>query len=156
MMAASTKRRLGYLTGGVALLIIEVLIALYVRDGFVRPYLGDVLVVILLHCLVRTLFPTGVQLLPLYLFLLAAAVVLWFVLAVGDLRQGSGEEARRQLEEAIRRAAVTCYANEGIYPPDLAYLQQHYGIRIDEDNYVVHYEGIASNLMPDITVLEIQ
>ena len=88
--------------------------------------------------------------------LLAAAMVLWFVLAVGDLRQGSGEEARRQLEEAIRRAAVTCYANEGIYPPDLAYLQQHYGIRIDEESYIVHYEGIASNLMPDITLLEIQ
>jgi len=88
--------------------------------------------------------------------LLAAAVVLWFAFAVGDLRQGSGEEARRQLEEAIRRAAVTCYANEGIYPPDLAYLQEHYGIRIDEENYIVHYEGIAANLMPDITVLEIQ
>ena len=92
MMAASTKRRLGYLTGGVALLIIEVLIALYVRDGFVRPYLGDVLVVILLHCLVRTLFPTGVRLLPLYLFLLAAAVELAQLLDVLSLL-GVGTES---------------------------------------------------------------
>ena len=30
--------------------IVEVLIALYVRDTFVRPYLGDILVVILLFC----------------------------------------------------------------------------------------------------------
>lgn len=36
------------------LFVIEVLIALCVRDRFVRPYLGDVLVVILLYCFVRT------------------------------------------------------------------------------------------------------
>ena len=36
------------------LFIIEVLIALYVRDSFIRPYFGDVHVVILLYCMVRT------------------------------------------------------------------------------------------------------
>jgi hypothetical protein len=35
------------------LFIIEVLIALYVRDRFIRPYVGDFLVVILLYCAVR-------------------------------------------------------------------------------------------------------
>lgn len=41
---------------GITILIffIEVLIALYVRDSFVRPYLGDVLVVILLYCFFRS------------------------------------------------------------------------------------------------------
>lgn len=33
--------------------VIEVLIALFVKDGFVRPYLGDVLVVILIYCFVK-------------------------------------------------------------------------------------------------------
>ena len=32
----------------------EVLIALYVTDSFVRPYLGDTLVVILLYCFIRS------------------------------------------------------------------------------------------------------
>jgi hypothetical protein len=32
----------------------EVLIALYVHDDFVRPYLGDVLVVILIYCFVKS------------------------------------------------------------------------------------------------------
>lgn len=36
------------------LFVIEVLIALYVHDNFVRPYLGDYLVVMLLYCGVRT------------------------------------------------------------------------------------------------------
>lgn len=41
---------------GLAILIfiIEVLIALFVRDAFVRPYLGDVLVVILIYCFARS------------------------------------------------------------------------------------------------------
>lgn len=36
------------------LFITEVLIALFVRDKFVRPYVGDYLVVILIYCAVRT------------------------------------------------------------------------------------------------------
>ncbi|MBA4056559.1 MAG: DUF2809 domain-containing protein [Marivirga sp.] len=41
---------------GFAILIftIEVLIALFVNDNFVRPYLGDVLVVILIYCFIRS------------------------------------------------------------------------------------------------------
>ena len=33
---------------------IEVLIALYVHDSFVRPYFGDVLVVILIYCFIKS------------------------------------------------------------------------------------------------------
>ncbi len=36
------------------LFVIEVLIALYVHDNFVRPYFGDYLVVMLIYCAVRT------------------------------------------------------------------------------------------------------
>lgn len=38
----------------VFLFIVEVLIALYVRDNFVRPYVGDYLVVMLIYCAVRS------------------------------------------------------------------------------------------------------
>jgi len=38
------------------LFAVEVLIALYVTDQFVRPYVGDMLVVILLYCFVRSFF----------------------------------------------------------------------------------------------------
>lgn len=36
------------------LLLIEVLIAMYVHDAFIRPYVGDFLVVVFLYCLVRS------------------------------------------------------------------------------------------------------
>ena len=51
---------------------------------------------------------------------------------------------------------MACYAAEGVYPPNAAYLEEHYGVQIDHTLYTVKYEVIASNLMPDITVLENQ
>jgi hypothetical protein len=36
------------------LLVVEIFIALFVHDGFVRPYAGDFLVVIFLYCVVRS------------------------------------------------------------------------------------------------------
>jgi hypothetical protein len=38
----------------ILIFLIEVLIALYVNDSFVRPYLGDVLVVILIYCFLKS------------------------------------------------------------------------------------------------------
>lgn len=38
----------------VAFFAIEVLIALYVKDAFIRPYLGDTFVVILIYCFIRS------------------------------------------------------------------------------------------------------
>ena len=51
-----------------ALLATEVLIALFVHDDFVRPYLGDVLVVPMIFFLLRVAFPERIKLLPLYIF----------------------------------------------------------------------------------------
>ncbi|WP_240186749.1 ribosomal maturation YjgA family protein [Pedobacter namyangjuensis] len=37
----------------IAIFIIEVIIALYIKDNFIRPYIGDVLVVILIYYFVK-------------------------------------------------------------------------------------------------------
>lgn len=80
--------------------------------------------------------------------------LLWFFTALSNLRGDQSREGKAQLESALRRAAVACYAAEGIYPPTLDYLTEHYGVQIEEDRYTVFYEIFANNLMPDITVLE--
>ena len=85
---------------------------------------------------------------------LLVAIVIGFFTMVSELDRASSNEALLQLEESIRRAAVACYAAEGIYPPDTDYLTKHYGIQIDVNLYQVHYEIFASNIMPDITVLK--
>ena len=45
-----------YCALAISLFIIEVLIALYMHDAFIRPYAGDFLVVILLYCMVRSIW----------------------------------------------------------------------------------------------------
>ena len=86
--------------------------------------------------------------------LLVTAMLLCFLISLFRLERGHQEMGRQQLETALHRAAVACYAAEGFYPPDVSYLMDHYGLRYDADAYWVHYELFASNLMPDITVIE--
>lgn len=74
MSKFKNRRRWVYGALFLTLVIIEVLIALFVHDAFVRPYLGDVLVVVLICCFVRTIFPKGTQFLALHVFLFASVV----------------------------------------------------------------------------------
>lgn len=68
------KKRLPYLIGSVVLLLIEIYIGACVHDDIVRPYVGDILVTILLCCIGRVLFPQGLPWLPTAVFALAVAV----------------------------------------------------------------------------------
>ncbi|MBK9017843.1 MAG: DUF2809 domain-containing protein [Saprospiraceae bacterium] len=43
-----------YLLFAAIIFVIEVLIALYVQDGIIRPYIGDFLVVILIYCFFKS------------------------------------------------------------------------------------------------------
>lgn len=73
-MKSTKKKRLLYLLATILFLIIEVLIALFVYDKFILPYVGDVLVVIVLYTFVRIIIPERCKLLPLYIFIFAAMV----------------------------------------------------------------------------------
>lgn len=68
----------------------------------------------------------------------------------------SDEEGLRMAEQAVRQAAVSCYALEGAYPASYADLKQRSGVAVDEERYIIFYEIFASNIMPDVTVLERQ
>ena len=68
------NRRIVYLLIFCGLLAVEVCIALFVNDAFIRPYVGDMLVTLLLCSLCRVIVPNQVRLLPLYVFIFAACV----------------------------------------------------------------------------------
>lgn len=94
------------------------------------------------------------KLLPYLLFAVIFAVVLGFVMTgLTQADESSNSEGLRVAANSINRAVINCYASEGIYPPTFEYIKEHYGVSIDEDKYVVHYEIFASNIMPNITVL---
>ena len=86
--------------------------------------------------------------------LVLALVLLCFLLGLSRLEQGRQAQDVRVLEDALRRAAVACYASEGFYPADADYLCQKYGVIYEKSRYQIHYDCFASNLMPDITVVE--
>ena len=89
--------------------------------------------------------------------IIGAAVICMICFAVISLRGVEAARASEELrfaEEAIRRAAVTCYCIEGRFPENYAYLRDNYGLLVDEERFAVHYSVFAQNIMPDITVVK--
>ena len=76
------------------------------------------------------------------------------VLLVGRIDRAQGREETEIVRDAIKNAALTCYAVEGAYPDSVDYLREHYHLAYDESRYFVTYEAFASNRIPDIYVTE--
>ena len=82
------------------------------------------------------------------------ALIVGFLLLVNSLTATSGEQEAQLVYDAVKNAALTCYAVEGSYPESLDYLRQHYKLAYNMESFVVEYEAFASNLMPTIVVRE--
>lgn len=70
----SDHSRRFYLLLFLALLVIEIFIGAFVRDRIIRPYVGDILVVILLYAFLRVFIPSGFPLLSLSVLFFAVLV----------------------------------------------------------------------------------
>lgn len=68
------KLRITYSILFLLLFAAEVLIAVFVHDGFVRPYIGDVLVVMLVCAFLRIFIPDKMKTLPLFATLFAVFI----------------------------------------------------------------------------------
>ena len=78
------------------------------------------------------------------------------IFCIAEVSSISGQASQAELENlqsALERSAVHCYATEGVYPESLEYIRQHYGITWDPEKYVVDYEIIGANMKPSITVI---
>ena len=69
-------KKITYALTTIIIILIEVLIALFVKDNFIRPYVGDMLVVVLIYTFLKIFFTEKPRILPLYVFIFAAAVEL--------------------------------------------------------------------------------
>ncbi len=89
---------------------------------------------------------------------LAVMLTVFAVLFVGALAlieymNDSSENMQLEMvENAVKDAVVTCYAVEGVYPDNLQYLVDNYGLYYDEERFVVFYDAFASNVVPEIRV----
>ena len=57
-----------------------------------------------------------------------------------------------EMHDTVMSYVAQCYALEGAYPPDLDYLAKNYGLQLDTEHYIYHYDMYASNIMPDVRV----
>ena len=84
-------------------------------------------------------------------FFVAMVALLFMGLAQVDERNSAEQTAA--LKDSVLRATLVCYAVEGRYPSDIAYLEQNYGITYNHQRYMVRLDSFAQNLLPDIYVL---
>ena len=88
--------------------------------------------------------------LPVVIF---AAVLSIVMMGLSDASDSVETEGLRIAKDAIKRAAVSCYAVEGRFPANYEYLRDNYGLSVNEERYIVYYTIFADNIMPDITVI---
>lgn len=104
------KKRIFYIISFLVIFCIEVLIALYVRDNFVRPYIGDVLVVVLVYSFVRIFLPTGIPRMPFYVFLFACFVEVMQYFRLVETLGITNRAARIILGSTFDWKDIACYA----------------------------------------------
>ena len=104
------KKRAVYAAGACILLAAEILIALFVRDSFIRPYGGDILVTVLLCCFLRAVFLFWIPYLPLGVFLFAAAVEFAQALGIAALIPHSWTAVRIIVGSSFSVWDLVCYA----------------------------------------------
>lgn len=68
------KLRIIYGVLFIVILITEILIALFVHDNFVRPYIGDMLVTVLICSFARFFIPEKIKIMPILVFIFSALV----------------------------------------------------------------------------------
>lgn len=102
--------RLFYALCFVFLFIIETLIALYVRDSIIRPYVGDILVVILVYCFVRIFINKPLRWLPWAVLLFAYTVeTLQYFQAADILKLQQNTVARTVVGSVFDWKDMLCY-----------------------------------------------
>lgn len=77
-----------------------------------------------------------------------------FIYGVSSIADSDVLNEKQILEEALRRDIVHCYAVEGSYPASLSYMEDNYGLIYDKDKFIIRYENIGGNIMPNVMIVE--
>lgn len=86
--------------------------------------------------------------------IIVLAALVWAVAYFyGPIRSTMQDQAAASIRSSVLKAAMQCCAVEGSYPLTLGYLQDNYGLHVNETDYVINYEAFASNVLPSVTVV---
>lgn len=88
---------------------------------------------------------------PCLAFVVSAIVIVYGIIHIEELSVTQNVDLLRQ---SVKRTVIECYAIEGSYPPDVAYMEENYGLVVDHEKYYIEYDALAANLMPNFDVYE--
>ncbi|MCO6163116.1 DUF2809 domain-containing protein [Flavobacterium sp. NRK F7] len=99
-----------YFIATILLFLIEVGIALYIHDDFIRPYIGDVLVVLLLYCCMQSFFTFSVKATAIFVLLFSFTIeFLQYIHIVEKLSLQKYAIARTVLGTSFSWIDLLCY-----------------------------------------------
>ena len=82
-------------------------------------------------------------------------IIIAFMLGISFISSTSSKDQKQVLTDAVNKDIIHCYAIEGYYPPSLSYIEDHYGLTYDKDRYLVDYVPVGDNIMPSVTIVEL-
>lgn len=88
--------------------------------------------------------------------ILVFVAILGFFFSTDTLEESTQKQQTEHLIKVIKQDIVQCYALEGTYPPNLQYLEEHYGLTYDKKRFYIDYLSIGSNIFPDVTVIVLE
>lgn len=110
MKSEAFRKRLIFLAVFIFLFFVEVLIALYVHDDFVRPYVGDMIVTVVVWAFVRIVFPDRFKLMSLYVMIFAILVEVGQYFNYVDLLGITNPILVTMMGTSFAWADIACYA----------------------------------------------
>ena len=84
--------------------------------------------------------------------LLFVGILMFFVGSISNASNEIDENEVKTLRTSIDKAIVNCYAIEGAYPESIEYIEEKYGVVIDRDKFIVIYEILGPNVLPNVIV----
>lgn len=84
---------------------------------------------------------------------LVLVLVLLLGLTLARVGRDQGAQAIQSIRQNVTQAAVQCYAIEGRYPSDIAYLEENYGISYNAARYRVSLTPSQDGGLPDVQVV---
>lgn len=110
MKSAAWKKRLIFLSVFVILFFVEVLIALYIHDDFIRPYVGDMIVTVVVWAFARIVFPDRFRLMSLYVMIFSILVEIGQYFNYVDLLGVRNPILVTMMGTSFAWADIACYA----------------------------------------------
>lgn len=89
----------------------------------------------------------------LYIMVIVILITVLLVLnGISSYDDNFTESEVDRVKETVEKYIIQCYATEGAYPPNIAYLSEHYGLILNEDKYIYEYEPVAENIKPIVQI----